>query len=117
MAFLMNDMDDYTVKIDTTREDIALKSKMQDGFVVARNKFTKSRKTFTLELQLIPEASFTGADSLEEFYDSVGTTVSFQWIHPLTLTSYQVRFNKPLEDSLTQKRLKYHDTTIELVEV
>jgi hypothetical protein len=79
-----------------TSEDVAIKSKMEGGYVVSRPRHTrKARKTFRTGFS---DLSSDQKATLEVFWDSVsGGSVIFLWLNPVDNASYQVRFTKPME--------------------
>lgn len=69
-------------------EDISLQSQMEDGTVVSRARFTRSRETFTLTWTALPDADYA---TLRTFYKSTvkGGSEAFQWTYPtITGDSY-----------------------------
>lgn len=73
-------------------EDVALKTKMDGGYVVSRAKHTrKPRKTF--------KAGYTGISNadkliLQNFYESVGGgSVIFNWVSPIKLVTSVMQQN------------------------
>lgn len=85
-------LDHKSIKI--TSEDNAIKSNQQSGLVITRQRYTKSRKTVSIELNKL---NLTDKNTLQSFYDGVETVLSFQWTNPddvaQTLT---VRFDAPI---------------------
>ena len=77
------------------QEDVGMKSPMEGGYVVSRAKHTRApRKAFTTGYSSIKTADKT---TLEQFYATVkGASVIFDWIDPVSLTTYQVRFSDKL---------------------
>lgn len=74
---------DYPLQIDF--EDTSISSQAEDGTVIARRKFTRSRDTFTVSWSKMPKANF---DVLRNF---VKNTInfgakSFFWKNPETET-------------------------------
>lgn len=79
---------------EVSREDPALKTEMEGGYVVSRAKHTRRpRRKF--------KTGYTGIGNadrviLEGFYDKVrGGSVVFDWKDPIEQTVYQVRFAQP----------------------
>lgn len=73
-------------------EDVALKTKIDGGYVVSRAKHTrKPRKTFTTGYTDLKPADKT---LIQDFYENVakGGSVVFDWTDPASSTVYQVRF-------------------------
>lgn len=78
---------------DETPEDCGISSKMENGSVVSRARFTKSRLTFVLNWSAM---SATDKDVLLDFYRNTikGTASIFTWVHPDPTSSfYNVVFN------------------------
>lgn len=84
---------DYT-KVTIKEEDNAVKSRKENGKVYTRKRFTKARKTFTVELPILETAD---KEALVTHFDEVGTYLSFSWTEPLSGTVYVVRFEEPIE--------------------
>lgn len=73
------------------RENVAMKTKMEGGYVVSRARHTRTpRRTFTTGF-----SNLTNADraSLESFWDTVrGGSVIFDWTDPVSNVAIPVRF-------------------------
>ena len=79
-------------KIDL--EDKGLKGEVDGGYVNARPRHTrKPRKTFKTGFT---ELTQTQMDTLEAFFELVGTYSKFDYTHPIKGTVHQVRFDKGL---------------------
>ena len=65
----------------TKIENVALQSKMEDGTIVSRARFTRARETFTLRWNALPEADYI---LLLNFYKNTvkGGSLAFIWTHP-----------------------------------
>ena len=86
-------LDHKSIKI--TSEDNAIKSKQQSGLVITRKKFTKTRKTVTIELNKL---TLDDKNTLSSFYDSHETYSSFQWTNPDNNSQIlTVRFESPIK--------------------
>jgi len=67
-----------------------IKSDFEAGYVQSRTKWTRSRKIFELSWDNMDAAD---KSTLEDFFENnIGGT--FTWTHPLTSTSYTVRFKE-----------------------
>ena len=65
-----------------------IKSDMAAGYVQSRAKWTRTRKVFELSWNAMSDAD---KNILEDFFtENIGDT--FEWTHPLTNTTYTVRF-------------------------
>jgi hypothetical protein len=66
---------------EETPEDPGISSKMENGSVVSRARFTRSRLTFVLNWSAM---SATDKDTLLDFYRNTikGTASLFTWVHP-----------------------------------
>ena len=81
----------------TKIENVALLSKMEDGTIVSRAKFTRARETFTLRWNTLPNADYA---VLRDFYKNTvkGGSLAFIWTYPVIAadpysgTSFTVRF-------------------------
>lgn len=63
-------------------EDISLQSKMEDGSVVSRAKFTRVRETFTLRWNAMPDADYSLLRSFIK--DTIkGGSLKFVWTYPV----------------------------------
>lgn len=71
-------------------EDPAISSKMEDGTVVSRAKFTRSRETITLKWNAMSSADFT---TLLSWYKNTvkGSSDTFTYTQPATGTAYTMR--------------------------
>ena len=102
--------------ISESREQNVISSKPQDGKVITRKKFTKTRKSFELTPVLL---DYTDTAALMAHYDSVEMVSSFPFSNPEGLGgTYTVRYSEPLsyKESATSKGL-YAFNTIKLTEV
>lgn len=82
--------------IQTEFEDIGIKSKMENGRVISRKRFTKSRKTFTVSINIINQSTL---DQLLTHFNEVGTYSTFTFLNPIDDVSYTVRFQSPIQYS------------------
>lgn len=101
--------------IEETREQNHISSTPQDGKVITRKKFTKTRKQFMLTLPLL---SLTDVGLLMTHYDEVEMVSSFSWAHPNAASTYTVRYSEPItyKESAVTPSL-YSVNPIKLVEV
>jgi len=74
-----------------------LKSKFDNGAVLARKKFSKTRKTIIANPTLLTQSNIS---DLVDHFEEYGTVYPFEWTHPQTLASYTVRFKNPLKYSV-----------------
>ncbi len=75
-----------------TKEDPAIKTESEAGYVHTRLRYSRSRRNFK-----VPYENMSNADKviLDAFCDTVhGSVTSFNWVHPLTGVTYVVRFDK-----------------------
>jgi len=79
--------------VDESREANEIKSNMQNGKVIARKAFSKTRKSFDVTLELLTSLE---ARSVLDHYDSVETILSFSWVNPVDNEVYQVRYAEPI---------------------
>lgn len=93
-AFPLNDQQDSS-QYSESAEDVAIREKMEGGYVYSRPKFTRpARKTFRTGF-----SDLTNADKLvlEAFWLTVkGGSDIFTWLNPVSGVTYNVRFTKPL---------------------
>ena len=66
-----------------------IRSKFEAGYVQQRPQWTRSRKQFRLEWDVLPEADLTTL--LDDFDANQGTT--FDWTHPTRGTTYTVMYS------------------------
>jgi hypothetical protein len=80
---------------EVSREDPALKTEMEGGYVVSRAKHTRRpRRKFKTGYSSIGNADRA---ILEAFYDQVrGGSAIFDWKDPIEQVVYQVRFSQAL---------------------
>lgn len=100
-------------------EDTAIKSTSEAGYVHARKRYTKTRKTFQLNYRYISGAD---KDLLDAHILSVGTYQSFTWTHPGTSVVYTVRYGsipsiETVTKAATDSGTYYYNVSITLVEV
>ena len=102
--------------ISESREKNILSSTPQDGKVITRKKFTKTRKSFELTPVLL---DYDDAIALINHYDSVEMVSSFSFSNPKgTGGTYTVRYSEPItyKESATTNGL-YSFDVIKLTEV
>lgn len=75
-------------------ENAVLSSKMEDGTVKTRPKFTRNRATYTLQW---PATTNEVRQAFDTFYKTTlkNGALSFNWTHPSTNESLVVRFTEP----------------------
>lgn len=102
-------------------EDNIISSQPQDGKVITRKKYTKTRRKFTVDL---PPLTASEASDLNDHYIDVEKVSSFLWNHPETInpatssTSWTVRFTKPITIKKSAKFPDLFDVdSLELMEV
>ncbi len=97
--------------IDVDREDNVLESKSESGYRHARKKYTKTRKFFSVNYDLLPEAD---RDDIITHFDTVGQFTSFDWTDNESNT-HDVFYAKPVKFTRAFPGW-YKVDTIELVE-
>jgi len=75
------------------KEDNVVRSPFEGGYEQTRPRFTRNRKTFTLQYKLLQDSDKT---TLENLYDATKGADRFTWYHPVTNHAHIVRFAKPL---------------------
>lgn len=77
-----------------TKEDAVIRSKMEDGTVKQRPRYTRIRKTFEVNWKLLKKEEKT---ILENFHDVelANGALAFEWTHPLDGTVHYVHFDQP----------------------
>lgn len=76
--------------LDETPQDPGMRSPMENGSVVSRARYTRTRRTFSLRWSSLPNAD---KETLFDFYDNEirGSSQTFNWTHPETSKPYVVR--------------------------
>lgn len=101
--------------VKVTYEDNEIKTKFDTGRVVARKKFTKTRRNIVAKVVLTTSSLL---NDLITHFDDVGTVKKFSFTNPDTNEVIQVRFSKPIEyTKTTQVQNRYAISDLELVEV
>lgn len=101
--------------VKTSYEDNEIKTKFDTGRVVARKKFTKTRRTLKLGVVITPPDLVS---ALATHYEDVGTVKKFSFTNPATNEVLQVRFGTPIEYDLSSDMSGYYNVAdLELVEV
>lgn len=96
-----------------SRVDQALKSESEKGYVLARPRFTRTRKRFHVTYNVLEQED---KDALESFVETVkGDTGIFTWTHPQSGATYNVRFSKTPEFELWTMRLWKTELELETV--
>jgi hypothetical protein len=95
-------------------EDSSIVSKMEDGSVVARRKFTKSRKKWRLQWDALPIAQY---NTLINFLQNTVyfAALSFQWTSFTDGNTYTVRYSE--KEDFTTKAVGFMSGSITIVEV
>ena len=79
-------------------QDTVLRSSTENGYVITRQKFTRSRKTWpSLKWKNMSQEDW---QMLEDFWreDTQNGALHFEWIHPTEEITYIVRFTGPPTD-------------------
>lgn len=67
----------------------SIKSKTEGGYVLARSRFERERHFFVIAYSLLSNADKV---LLKAHIDSVKDITPFDWTHPVTSTTYTVRY-------------------------
>lgn len=102
-------------KISESHNRAKLRSQFEAGYVHQRPKWTRSRKKFTLDWNLLPEADLITL--LNDFDTNQGS--SFSWTHPTRDTTYTVMYSgDAVEYDLSYESVgKYYSVSIGLEEL
>lgn len=102
----------YPLKVQ--HQNTSITSNFEDGSMQSRRKFTRSRKTFTVKWESLPQSEY---NTLNNFLTvTVGFAAnSFSWRNPVDNVTYNVRCTK--YENAELKMLNYWDVEIELTEV
>jgi len=88
-----------TYPLSEEREDNTIKSRFESGYQKTRSRYTRVRRKFQIKYMNLGSVDTA---LLDAFIDTVdGATDSFTWTHPVTGTSYTVRFEAPPKKSNT----------------
>lgn len=99
----------YPLNPDGTKEDATVKSPYEGGYEQTRPRFTRVRRRWGLKY---PKMSAADKQTLESFEGTVhGGADSFTWTHPVTSTSYTVRF----EGTINYSNVHYNKYDVEFV--
>lgn len=95
-------------------EDTSITSNFEDGSMLSRRKFTRSRKVFTLQWNNLPQAEY---EILNDFIVNVVgfAAVAFEWTNPTDNRVYEVRCTSYNDAELTF--LEYWNVELEFTEV
>jgi len=66
-----------------------LKSPVEAGYKITRKRFTRAPKAWKMTYGGMNDSDF---QTLRQFIDEQGTTGSFNWTHPVTGETHEVRF-------------------------
>lgn len=80
------------IDVETTNEDNAIKHSIEAGYEFRRPRFTRTRRTFKVQYDLLSTAD---KELLKTHFDSVGTHTSFTWTD-LDSNSFSVFYDSPL---------------------
>jgi len=74
-------------------QDQTIESQMDTGPAKIRRRFTKSLRTFSIQLMMTPAQTTT----FESFWqnDCKGGSIPFDWVHPRTRAAATLRFRNP----------------------
>jgi len=72
----------------------AIQSQMEDGKVISRGRFTKTKKMWEINYTFLTDADKTLLETLQETVNVSGDV--FDWTHPKTSVVYSVRFKEPI---------------------
>ena len=87
--------------IPEQKEDSVIKSDIEGGYQNTRQRFTRIRRNFEIKYTNL---STSEKGTLDAFIDTVkGGADSFTWTHPMTSTSYTVRFQTTIKFSPTHE--------------
>jgi hypothetical protein len=105
----------YPLKED--REDSVIKTKSEEGYQVARRKYDRVRRKYS-----VPFKNLTNMDVglVRTFYntDTDGGELLFNWLHPVSLTTLTVTFVKPPIFNVEYYGNTYkYSTEVEFIEV
>ena len=91
------------IPFESFSERKTLKSPAEDGVVITRSLWTKTKKSWHIEYRFLP---LTDYNTLLSFFENnaKGGAINFNWTHPITSTVYEVRF---LNDKLSSS----HETS------
>ena len=72
------------------------------GYVVTRPRYTRSLKSFKVSYENVAVAVY---NIIDDFFndDAIGMAVQFNWVHPVTSTTYVVRFDQDELDRTIDK--------------
>jgi len=76
---------------ETQAEYSDLKSPVEAGYKVTRQRFTRTPKTYKVLYKNMTDADYT---LLVAFITAQGTTGNWNWTHPTTAATHDVRFVK-----------------------
>lgn len=98
--------------VEPKDEDNSIATEYEDGSVQSRVKFTRSRKIFKLQYDVLPETDY---NILHNFIVNVAKFKAniFTWHNPFDGNNYEVRFG---EQSFVNFADKYYRGSIELKE-
>ena len=106
----------YSLKEE--REDSTIRSTMDSGLLISRQKFTRVRKKWSLSYIMLSE---TDVSTLRTFIDTTvhGGSDRFDWTNPVDGGTYSVRFDTSLPTfvvTMQKNGINYYSSEIALVE-
>jgi len=95
-----------------TYEDSTIRSDFEGGYEITRNRYTRFRRVINVNYKYMSSTDFT---TLNNFYNSVRCTASFNFTCPVTSTVYNVRFAEPINAEYVS--YGYYNVSFKLKEV
>lgn len=105
-----------TIDPDGELEDNTIRSNVDGGYELTRQRSTRRRRRWGLKYLLL---NSTDSNLLRTHEGTVGCADLFNWTHPLTGTTYTVRYESPIKYAAQASTgsVHYHDVTVALLEV
>jgi len=100
--------------ITVIEENIGIVSKKENGLIISRKRFTRSRKEFVVKYITLEE---TEKAAIIAQFEAVGVYLTFSWTNTDNDVAYTVRFKRPISweaNARIPNRWTFQD--IELVE-
>lgn len=109
-----NTISNPSYPLRVSNENTSITSKFEDGSMQSRRKFTRSRKTFALTWNSMPQNEFS---ILENFIVNVVyfSSNAFKWRNPVDNKTYNVRCTKFEEQELSY--INFWRVSLEFTEV
>lgn len=97
--------------LEKEREDNVLRSNSEFGYVMTRQRYTKARRTYTLEWEAMRKSDYL---IFAAFYDDTlkNGSLSFNWTNPETEETCECRFSGPFKDKLIHQGIYEISATI-----